>query len=71
MVPAHTVATVSPDVHLIALQAICDRLERIEAQLGVLTEAWAQFRPVAEAYSRGGMLGARTAMRRARNERAG
>jgi hypothetical protein len=38
------------------------------AMLTSLTGQWAEFRPIAEAFRRGGMLGARTAARHARRQ---
>ena len=45
---------------------ILDRLARVESQLDELVAAWRSYQDVAEAYARGGILGARTATRRRR-----
>ena len=52
----------SPEI----MSEILARLARVEAQLAELVSAWRSYQDVAEAYARGGILGARTATRRRR-----
>jgi hypothetical protein len=45
---------------------VARQVAECHAMLTSLTEQWATFRPIAEAFKRGGMLGARTAARQVR-----
>lgn len=48
--------------------AVARQVAECHAMLTSLTAEWGRFRPVAEAFQRGGMLAARTAARHARRQ---
>jgi hypothetical protein len=53
------------------LAAILAEVTALRKDVAVIREAWEQYQPVAAAFSRGGVLAARTAARRSRNGKVG